>query len=281
MPNVKQKYIKPGANFNYAEGVKVYAEENIYKNQIVYVSGSTGRNLKVRRADADATTLATEPNGRLMIAKTNITSGTYGIVLPWRLITDFNTLASSGIGAAVYLNDSVGTAEADNLTFTAPTGDSQVIVVGRVTVDATAANGGAMMICPSAPESRHYGGTIAGDTSADVSILGGRPLEQLVLVTEASTNDHDFTLPYGIIVTGAAVVAKGNSASADISIYKGETTDLITAAAVTTGATINLKTFSTGINLSNNTIPAGTVIRIDKSAAGTAGDLVILDYIRA
>ena len=280
MPNVKQKYIKPGANFNYAEGVKVYAEENIYKNQIVYVSGSTGRNLKVRRADADATTLATEPNGRLMIAKTNITSGTYGIVLPWRLITDFNTNSASGVGAAVYLHDSVGTSEADNLSFDAPTGDSQVIVVGRVTVKATAANGGAMMICPSAPESRNYGGTIQGDHTADVSILGGRPLEQLVLVTTANTGNQDFTLPYGIIVTGAAVVAKADSAAATINMYKGETTDPI-AIAVSTGATINIKTFSTGINLSNNTIPAGTVIRIVKGSAGTAGDLVILDYIRA
>ena len=281
MPNIKQKYIKAGADYNYAEGVRVKAAEAVYKNQVVYVSGSSGPYLSVKRADADATTVATEPNGRLMIAKSDIASGSSGIALPWRLIRDFDTSSSDGIGSAVYLHDSAGTAEADNLSFTAPTGDSQVIVVGRVTVDDTAANGGAMLICPSAPESRNYGGVVAGAVAADVDVLGGRPLEQLVITLEASASAHDITLPYGIIVTGAAVIAKADSVTSTINVYKGETTDVL-AIAMATGNTINIKTVTTGINLSNNTIPATTVIRIVRTTStGTAGDLVILDFIRS
>ena len=95
-----------------------------------------------------------------MIAKNDIASGAHGIVLPWRLVRDFDTSASSGIGAPVYLSETPGTSEASNLTFTAPTGDTQVVVVGRVTVDATAANGGAMLINPSAPETKMWGGVM-------------------------------------------------------------------------------------------------------------------------
>ena len=278
MANIKQKFIKPGADFNYAEGVKVLAEEAIKKNQIVYTSGSSGRNLKVKLADADAITDPTRPNGRLMIAKTDIAINTYGIVLPWRLITDFNTSASSGVGAAVYLHDSVGTAEADNLSFDAPDTGAQVIVLGRVTVDATAANGGAMMICPSAPESRNQGGAISGVAGATV-VGTGRPMEQLVIETAASDVAQDFSLDYPIIVTGMAVVAKAGSATVNVDLFKGATTNSI-AIQVATGNTINLKTFSTGIIPANCIVAAGTVLRVKKSGAGTAKDLVIIDYIR-
>ena len=278
MANIKQKFIKPGSDLNYSEGVKVLAEVAIKKNQIVYVSGSTGKRLKVNLADADNATDATRPNGRLMIAKTDISANTTGIVLPWRLVTDFNTSTSSGIGAPVYLRDSVGATEADNMTFSAPSGDAQVIVLGRVTVDATAANGGAMMICPSAPESRNQGGAITGVAGA-TGVGTGRPLEQLVIETAASATAQDFSLDYPIIVTGMAVVPKAGSATVNVDLYKGATTTSI-AIQVATGNVINIKSFTTGIIPANCIVAAGTVLRVKKSGAGTAGDLVIIDYIR-
>ena len=54
MANIKQKYIKPGRDYNYSEGVKVLATAAVAADQIVYVDGSSGPFLKVSPADCDA-----------------------------------------------------------------------------------------------------------------------------------------------------------------------------------------------------------------------------------
>jgi hypothetical protein len=76
MGNLKQRLIKPGRDFNYAEGVKVRASAAIYADQIVYVSGSEGVYLKAAPADADD---AAKTIGRLMIAKHDIPANGYGV----------------------------------------------------------------------------------------------------------------------------------------------------------------------------------------------------------
>jgi hypothetical protein len=147
-----------------------------------------------------------------------------------------------------------------------------------VTVSATVANGGAIMVHADAPEERVQGGAITGVAGA-TALTGGRPMEQLVIETAASATAQDFSLPYPIIVTGMAVVAKGGTATVNIDLFKGATTDSI-ALTVATGNTINIKTVTTGIIPANCIVPAGTVLRVKKSDVGTAGDLVIIDYIR-
>jgi len=273
MGNLKQRLIKPGTDFNYAEGVKVKASAAIYADQIVYVTGSEGPYLKAAPADADD---ATKTVGRLMIAKHAIPLDGFGVVLPWKLVTSLDT-STPNVGDPVFLADTISAAVGGNLTFTAPT-DAKSIIVGRVTTKATVANGGAIMVHADAPEERVQGGAITGVAGA-TALTGGRPMEQLVIETAASDTAQDFSLPYPIIVTGMAVVAKGGSATANIDLFKGATTDSI-AIQVATGNTINIKTATTGINPANCIVPAGTVLRVKKSDVGTAGDLVIIDYIR-
>ena len=99
MGNIKQKFIKAGTSYNYAEGVKVLAAEAIKADQIVYVSSSSGPFLKVTRADCN-TQAAT--SGRLLIAKHDIPSGGYGVCLPWKLVTSIDT-SSKTAGDIVYL----------------------------------------------------------------------------------------------------------------------------------------------------------------------------------
>ena len=129
MGNLKQRLIKAGRDYNYAEGVKVKATSAVYTDQIVYVTASDGPYLSVATADADD---ATKNIGRLMIAKHDIPINGYGVVLPWKLVTGFNTVAGA-VGDPVYLHDTPGTTAASNLTLTPPT-DAKVIVVGRVTI---------------------------------------------------------------------------------------------------------------------------------------------------
>ena len=138
MGNLKQRLIKPGTDFNYAEGVKVKATEAVYADQVVYVTGSAGPFLTASRADAN---LAGGAEGRMMVAKHDIPADGYGVVLPWKLVKDFDTSAAGAVGDPVYLSDTPGTTRASNVTFTCPTG-SRHVLIGRVTVDATAANGG-------------------------------------------------------------------------------------------------------------------------------------------
>ena len=274
MGNLKQRLIKAGRDYNYAEGVKVKASAAVYADQIVVVSGSEGVFIKVQPADA-GNDESLKSIGRLMIAKHDIPVDGYGVVLPWKLVTTLATTAGA-IGDPIYLADSVSAAVAGNLTLTCPA-SAKAIVVGRIAI-VGAAGTGAILVHADAPEERVQGGAITGVAGAP-ALKGGRPTEQLVIETAASATAQDFTLDYPIIITGMAVVAKAGSAGVNINLYKGATTTQI-ALVVATGATINIKTSTTGIIPANCIIPAETAIRVKKSGAGTAGDLVIIDYIR-
>jgi hypothetical protein len=103
--NLKQRLIKAGRDFNYAEGVKVLASEQIYTDQVVYVMGSEGPFLKVAIADADA---AGKTDGRMLIAKHDIPANGYGVCLPWKLVKDFDTSAAAAVGSPVYVSATPG-----------------------------------------------------------------------------------------------------------------------------------------------------------------------------
>jgi len=140
MGNLKQRLIKPGRDFNYAEGVKVKAAEAIAENDILMVTSYSGPFCVVSKADASASTTCA---GRLLIAKHAIPSGGYGVALPWKLVTGIDTSASSAAGAAVYLSDTAG-----GYVYSAPGGGVSV-VIGHVVVDdtASAALPGAILFC--------------------------------------------------------------------------------------------------------------------------------------
>jgi hypothetical protein len=134
MGNLKQRLIKAGRDFNYAEGVKVLNNDTanaLPAGTILCGVGASGPFLKVGKAVATA--LATT-RGRLLIAKHEIPAGGYGVALPWQIVT-FDT-AAGAVGAPVYVSDT--TAGAMTLTVPATSGDvireiGTIVVVGDAT----------------------------------------------------------------------------------------------------------------------------------------------------
>jgi len=147
--NLKQRLIKAGRDFNYAEGVKVLNNSGgeILADVVVYASGSSGPFITVAKADASAAATAT---GRLHITKHAIPDGGYGVVLPWKLVTGLNNdLATGGAGNEVYLSETAGA-----MTLTKPSGGTTVVrAIGTVVTNATgAASGdGAILFTNDAP----------------------------------------------------------------------------------------------------------------------------------
>ena len=109
MGNLKQRLIKAGRDYNYAEGVKVLNSTGtaIAVNKIVCVVGHEGPYVKVALADQGA---AATYVGRLHITKHEIPANGYGVVLPWRLVTGLSNAnpggAPTAAGTVLYLGSS-------------------------------------------------------------------------------------------------------------------------------------------------------------------------------
>jgi hypothetical protein len=266
MGNLKQRLIKPGTDFNYAEGVKVKATEAVYADQVVYVTGSAGPFLTASRADAN---LAGGAEGRMMVAKHDIPADGYGVVLPWKLVKDFDTSAAGAVGDPVYLSDTPGTARASNVTFTCPTG-SRHVLIGRVTVDATAANGGAMMLAPSAPEENIAAGLVTRGTTAEA-----RPVEQFVMTLSQANND--LTMPYPVIVTGISYVNGGTTAGT-MEVKNGDTN--VIGNTTSSGTTDGTARYAQKLHDAYTSVAKGAVLRCSRTD-GDAADFAIITVIRA
>ena len=210
--NIKQKMLKAGRDYNYAEGVKVKADAQIYADQIVYVTGNDGPYLTVNAADADATNGA---NGRLLIAKHDIPAAGYGVCLPWKLVTTFST-AVPEVGDPVYLSDSVTAGVAGNLSFTAPS-DAKTVIVGRVTKKGTVAAGAGILVNAASPELRVLGGSLP--VAQESTFVEGRPTEVISWVM--NDGDSTITLGYPVVVVDAWAVQGGATAITEIKLYKG------------------------------------------------------------
>lgn len=108
MGNLKQRLIKPGTDFNYAEGVKVKNSSSsvaIAADTVLFVDGYEGPFLTVTEADAASFGAAT---GRLFVAKHEIPADGFGVALPWKLITGSIDMSGSSVGAVVYVKDNGG-----------------------------------------------------------------------------------------------------------------------------------------------------------------------------
>ena len=109
--NIKQRLVKPGRDFNYAEGVKVLNKSGaqIAANKIVYVTGHDGVFLTVALADNGT---AASLTGRLHMTKHAIPNNGYGVVLPWKLVTGLSNAttngAPTGTGTQLYLGAAGG-----------------------------------------------------------------------------------------------------------------------------------------------------------------------------
>jgi hypothetical protein len=104
MGNMKQRLIKPGRDFNYAEGVKVKNASTsvaIVADQIVMVNGYEGPYLKV----TPALGTAKGARGRLFITKHAIPADGYGVVLPWKLVTGSIDMSGGAIGDLIFVKN--------------------------------------------------------------------------------------------------------------------------------------------------------------------------------
>jgi len=273
MGNLKQRLIKAGRDYNYAEGVKVKATTAVYADQIVYVDGNEGPYLTVKTADAD---LVRAAGGRLLIAKHDIPASGYGVCLPWKLVT---TVATNGhnIGDPIYLADTAdSTPLATNLVRACPTGDAKAIVVGRITKAGTVADGAGILVNASAPEERVQGGQayVAGAT-----LLAGRPLEFCSWVMTAGSTTTAISFEYPIRLIKVEIYKTGTTAG-NVDVYNGAsgTTSMVTQFAQGTTAHSTVTGFA--LNTAAATLAAETVVRIVRSD-GDASDRVGLTFIRA
>lgn len=267
MANLKQKFIKPGRDFNYSEGVKVKATEAIYADQVVYVDGSDGPFLTVSIANA---TLTAESNGRLMIAKHAIAAGAYGIVLPWKLVTNFNTLSGS-VGSPVYLSGSPGSATASNLTLTAPAGGKRQVIIGRVTVDATA---GAVLLWPGSPESESSAG---GDVTPGARRYPAETMTYLVAFGN-TTVDTTLTLaPFALRLVDAYIACGNGQAVGLIVKDNGDNACLTCANTAASGGAISR---ATAYVSGTADIAAGQTITMTRGGTAHADDFAVITCIR-
>lgn len=268
MGNLKQRLIKPGTSFNYAEGVKVLASEAINADQLVYVSASSGPFLTASVADADSLGKA---DGRLMIAKHAIPINGYGVVLPWKLVTSLDTSASA-VGTKVYLSSTPGTAVGANLTVTCPTGGYQV-EVGVVTVSATIANGGAMFI-NAADAERFKGGAVAVGASQ-------RPAETFTFVVPFGNTTTDNTLtamPFPILLLDAHIVC-GNGQAVGMIVKDNADANCLTCP--NTAASAGALSRATAYIVAAADIAAGQTMKLTRAGTPHASDYAIITAIRA
>ena len=102
--NLKQRLIKAGRDFNFAEGVKVLNARTdvITKDTIVRVVGYEGPFLKVNKIFTTAVGTADEAQGRLMIMKHDLPASGYGVALPWKLVVTTQNFSGADLGDPVY-----------------------------------------------------------------------------------------------------------------------------------------------------------------------------------
>lgn len=274
MGNLKQRLIKAGRDFNYAEGVKVKASTAVYADQIVYVDGNEGPYLTVKTADAD---LALAAGGRLLIAKHDIPASGYGVCLPWKLVT---TVATDGhtIGDPIYLLDTADSAPTDaNIGRACPTGNAMAVVVGRITKVGTVAAGAGILVNASAPEERVQG----GKTATAATLVTGSPVEQFVWTLGADGATTTITNEYPIIVTDILVIQGSATAITQVDLYNGaasggnEIASVDTSLAGTDGAALRAEF----IYDAKAVVAAESTLSCVRVGGGTA-DMIVVTAIR-
>ena len=135
-------------NCDFFPTMLVTAGEALSAGDLVTVSGwdATNSCLKVSKADADATA----PTIAMFVADAAISSGAQGWVVGQKLLSGVDTSSASAQGDPVYTSGTAG-----GWTLTAVSGAGKVVqAVGVVTVKATAANGGAVLLFPFLSKAR-------------------------------------------------------------------------------------------------------------------------------
>ena len=271
----KQRLIKPGRDFNYSEGQKVLANAAIKADQIVYIMGSSGPFSKVDVADADG---VTKSRGRLLIAKHDIPANGYGVCVPWKLVTTVDTSAAGvAVGDPVFLASTPGTTVASNITLDAPTGvGTQSIIIGRVTIADTIANGAAIMIQAATPEERVQSGNLIQGSAAGA--FPGDMYTYAVQMDTVGSQEVDLTdLPFDVVMIDAYFVAASDGGDSVLTVENNAGTVCITCAApaAATGAVGRAAT----IVKAQASVAQGEKMSLNKTN-GHANDMAFVTVIR-
>lgn len=99
----RQRLIKPGRDFNYAEGVKVLnaTASIITTDTVVMATGFEGPFIKVTTAVGTAK----GARGRLLILKHDLPASGYGVGLPWKLVVTALDFSGGAVGDQVFMSD--------------------------------------------------------------------------------------------------------------------------------------------------------------------------------
>jgi len=263
--NLKQRLIKAGRDFNYAEGQKVKAAEAIKADQIVYISGSEGPFSIVSIAYADT---ALHALGRLLIAKHDIPANGYGVCVPWKLVTSIATNGKA-LGDAVYLIADPSDATLPNLSTTAPVAGSSHLVLGRVTKAATVAAGAGIMVEAAAPEAREVSGVYPATGGKDAA-------GTLTFVVDAGADSQTIVSPPFPVIFTDCWIDPGHASQPVLTVSTTDGTLMVTAA---TGSNSKISRLLT-MTYANCDVAASTTVTL-AVANHNAANTIFLTAIRA
>tara|TARA_R110002020_G_scaffold12271_3_gene45193 strand:+ start:337 stop:1167 length:831 start_codon:yes stop_codon:yes gene_type:complete len=191
MPHVKPKSLHPQRGTGYHGSFLGIADGAIAANDIVVASGYSGERIKFKKADANATPLA---SGVMGIADHAVASGGSVRVVSHKLITGVNTSDSTAAGYPVYLSTTAG---GWSVTPTGP-------IVGTVLSDHASTGAVALSITHTANDS--LSGTAFG--AATSLINGGANDTEILLIQPAGTMLTDA----GCVLTTAIAGSSGTTA---------------------------------------------------------------------
>ena len=259
MPSIKNKWIKPGVDFNYATGVLVQASEDIARNQMVVVTGVTGGDatnggmLVVSIADVtDDTRLA----GQGFISKNAIPSGSRGVVLPWRIVP-FDTSTALAVGQEVYCGTT------GNFVLQPVAGALVLGKAGNVAVIG-GAGVGRILFAPNAPSSRNQIAAYAGNMGGGVQIW-----EFTVANTGLSGVPRLALLPLRIIDVWAVATDAAPAGAVDLVVTAG-TVCRVSLAGAATGDSVRASAILNTDMAFTNTIT---------TASGVGGNMACKLYV--
>ena len=107
MPNIKGKSLKPSRNVPYAEGILAYNDTiaEIPVNALVRINTGTLQGGALRIVLANAANDESGGKVPVFVTKHRIPIGSWGVILPWSIVSNINTSAVTAEGDAVYLQN--------------------------------------------------------------------------------------------------------------------------------------------------------------------------------
>lgn len=108
MPVMKQKSIQPSRNIPYSGGILVYNPTTpVAANTLVRAGGAQGAGMSIIHGAANVRADNNNNGGSvpLFVTKHAIPAGRWGVVLPWKILTNVDNNALGVAGTTIFLSD--------------------------------------------------------------------------------------------------------------------------------------------------------------------------------